>query len=156
MRCCLCGWQWWVNMIEISENSTLTSTVPFKKCSRHCFMISVSASSLQRTVKILALHSSSANFEISSVLLLSLERSFFFCRMWYFFPTYFHFVTKLFLLTQFYFEILLVQKNWNFPQFWRWNRFLIWLAKQCRGHCWTNILDINFFTVRVIFGLSCP
>ena len=76
--------------------------------------------------------------------------------MWYFFPTYFHFVTKLFLLTQFYFEILLVQNNWNFPQFWRWNRFLIWLAKQCRGHCWTNILDINFFTVRVIFGFKLP
>ena len=63
-------------MVKMSASSALTSTVPFKKCSRHCFTTSVSVSSLQQTVKLLALRSSSTNFEISSVLLLPLERNF--------------------------------------------------------------------------------
>ena len=63
-------------MIKISASSALTSAVLFKECSRHYFTTSVSASSLQRTVKILELSSSLTNFEISSVLLLRLERNF--------------------------------------------------------------------------------
>ena len=70
-------------MIKMAASSVLTSTIPFKECSTDCFATSVSASPLQRTVKVLALCNSSTNFEISSVLLLP-GREFFFRCIWYF------------------------------------------------------------------------